>query len=542
MNQEMTKVRKIDASQLKELILAASDWVDKNKEILNRLNVFPVPDGDTGINMSLTLKGAVKALKNVQLDFSQTTQLIARASLMEARGCSGNILSQWLKGFSEACQGKEYLSVKDLGLAFEKGAQSAYRAVEKPVEGTILTVMREVAKKISQLAKKENDLGKIFSEALKQAQKTLAETPELLPVLKEAGVVDAGGQGFVFILEAITAYLNKKPKTLLKVVSEATLLPKFLRELRYKTEELVNKYCFESVISTSESKFEEIKEKLKQYGSSLITSKSGNLFKIHIHTNYPKKIHQLLSGLGKIKSEKIDDMEKMIRRRATLAKKDKEKKIGIVAVTLGSGLTRIFKNLGADVVITGRYVMNPSVRDLDKAIKKTKAEEVIILPNNENVLVTAKEIEKLSGFKVYIVSSKTIPQGISALLSFNSHNNLEQNLMAMNQALKRVKSGLVTYSLEERSFQQSILKKGDKLGFCEEKLEVAGEDLNEVTIKLIEKMVEKDSHLLSLYYGKMVTKKEAERLAKIIKSKYPDLEVQIYSGGQPHYFYIISCE
>lgn len=532
------KIKYCDGKKLKELILASTEWVNENKTMLNNLNVFPVPDGDTGINMSLTLQGAANKIRDMNGNLSRIADTVAEATLMEARGCSGTILSQWFKGFAQSVKGKQGINSLELAVAFQKAAETAYQAVENPVEGTILTVVRESADKALQLAKKEADLIRLFEEILITAKQSLAKTPDLLPVLKDAGVVDAGAQGFVFMLEAMLNNLQGRKPELPKIISVQGVFD----TIKTKKENLVNKYCVECVIKGGDSRLDEIKAKLDEYGGSLIIAKSAGLLKIHLHTNYPKKVLQYCSSFGNLLQPKVDNMKKQRKKYlSSIENTSKKKQIGIVAVTLGKGLVEIFRSMGADVVIAGRRTMNPCTKDLIKSIKRIKAENIIILPNDPNVFPVAEEAKKIST-NTYVIPSKTIPQGIAALLAFNAEADLITNRENMNKALKKVKTGITTYATDQRKFGEIEFKKGNILSFYEKEIKIVGKDVQETTLNLIDKMIAKDDKLISIFYGKKIKAKEVKKLVERIKSQHPELEVQFYYGGQPNYYYIISVE
>ena len=534
-------MKNIDGKKFRELILVSADWVNKNKAFLNRLNVFPVPDGDTGTNMSLTLQGAVEEIKKSDGNLSKIAKAVADSTLMSARGCSGTILSLWFKGFAQYTYGKETINTSDIASAFQEAAKSAYDAVENPVEGTILTVTRECGDEALKTAENEPDVIKLFEKMLLKAQQTLDKTPEMLPILKEVGVVDAGGQGFVFILEAMLSHLNghklKSPK--------ANSLQKIFETVNLKKEKLMNKYCVECFIDGGDTKLEQVKDILEKYGGSLIMVKSSGLLKVHIHTNLPKKVLRILSKFGNVTKPKVDNMKKQKKgflSNVKTSKIFKKKEVGIIAVTLGKGLVKIFRSIGADITIAGRRTMNPSTGDFMKAIKKVKAESYIILPNNSNVLSVANEVKKLSSHFIHVIPTKTIPQGVSSLLAFNKEDDLTANIDNMTKEFKKVKSGLVSYAIDKGKYKQLVFGKGDILGFWENELKVVGKDVDNVTMNLIKNMVKQDDKLISFFYGKKVKSENAKKLAEMIKNKYQNFEVQCYNGGQPHYYYIISVE
>ena len=531
------KIKNIDGKNFKDIIFAAAYAVEKNKEVLNRLNVFPVPDGDTGINMSLTLGGAVDALKdkNDDLKLSDMTNIVAQATLMKGRGCSGTILSQWFNGFSKNCENQEYLDTLGMAQGFKKGAESAYRSLENPMEGTILTVMRESAQCAVNMAEQEDDLIKLLQGVVEKAEATLVKTPDLLPVLKEAGVVDSGGKGFVFMLEAM---LNELKGNQEESIVEKLIPSKFIKIINFKKEHLINKYCFECVISSDSSNLEKIKNILNKYGSSLITNKSGELIKIHIHTNTPKKIFKILSTVGHIKESKVDNMKKQ---QKNFIKSIGEKEMGIIAVTLGKEMETIFKDLGVNVVIRGRNIMNPNIKDFLKAIKKVKAKNIIILPNDGNVLVVANEVAKLEP-AVSVIPTKTIQQGFQSLSVFKANLDLESNKERMNRAYAEVKSGFVTYAIEEKTYVEKNIEKNDFLGFEEKKMISSNKNLNEATLNLLQEMIKEPASGISIFYGKKVSLETANNLTKSVESKWPGIKIKMLSSGHPYHFYLISIK
>jgi hypothetical protein len=434
---------------------------------------------------------------------------------------------------------KQEINSSELALAFQKAAETAYQAVEEPVEGTILTVIRESAATSLDSVKKGKDIADItavLQEMLYNAEQTLARTPDMLPVLKEAGVVDAGAQGFVFMLEAMLDNLRgEKPR-----LSEISIQKSF-NTIKIK-ENLEDKYCVECVIEGNNLDLSKVRDELDKYGSSLIIGESQRLIKIHLHTNYPKKLIQYCSSIGKLSHSNVKDMEKQQQNfLSSKENKNELKRIGIVATIVGEGLADIFKNMGADVTIVGKKTINPSLRNLAEAIKKMKSENAIILPNDSNVLPVARQATKMFD-NIHIIPSRTIPQGISALLAFNEEFDLNTNKKNMNRALKKVKSGIITYAINKGRYGKIRFKKDDILGFNEKELRVVGENIYKVTTDLINSMANRGCQLISLFYGKKIKSKEVKKLVKMVKFQHPNLEVQFYYGGQPNYHYIISAE
>lgn len=525
----------IDGSMLKKAVFLAADHIFNNKEQINILNVFPVPDGDTGINMSLTLQGIVEGLQETDDNLSHVAETVAEEALMSARGCSGAILSQWIEGFADRLKGKEKIGSKELALAFKVASDWAYKSMEKPVEGTILTVARETAEEVSAWAEKEPDVIKLWEHALAKAKESLERTPELLPVLKDADVVDAGGQGFVLMLEAMLASFKGRKLAAVKEIISGSLA----KYIKKRKEDLAYRYCVECVVRDETGKASEVTRKLKECSDSLAVSKSGDLIKLHLHSNHPKSVILQCSKIGTVLHQKIDDMraqsENLFIQVSEVTSPTK-----VMAITMGEGLADIFRDLGADVLLC-KKLMNPSVREIVKVIDDVTANEVIVLTNDSNLIPMAKSAQLKTEKRIYIVPTVSIPQGIAALLSFDSEKSSEENVKKMSAASKKIMTGEVTYAVKKGRYRNLVFKKGDILGLFEGDLVTRGREVIPVAEEVIDKL-RRGNRLLTIYQGQEVSDTTLKELCDITTKKYPDLEIQTYYGGQPYFYFILSAE
>ena len=563
---------KLTPSLIKEMFRSAVHQLEKFREVLNKLNVYPVPDGDTGNNMLLTLKEPVeKALHLTKI--KEILKGIAKEALFCARGNSGIILSQFLWGFAEACTSDEYIDASTLEKMFNEGTKAAYTAMSSPEEGTILTVIREVTERLSRIYKREKNMLKIFKNLYNQSKKTIKKTPDMLRVLKEAGVVDAGGQGFVYFLRGFYISLRKRfgirfypslTEGLLQFIKTTVLIAdkgqklvfssgkaliskisKFLKkEIKLKKKEVWEKlpeyrFCVEMVI-VSDVTPEKVKNELKELGNSLLAVKRENILHLHIHTNEPFKVEEIGRSYGEILKTKIDDIYKQ-HEELIGSFEDREERIGIIAVANGEGFEEIFLSMGADEVVRGKETQNPSVEEILFHLMKIKTKKVIILPNDPNVILAAKNAAKFSPAETIVIPTKTMPEGISALLSFDPNLSLEENKKKMEWAMSCVKTGSVTVSTRDKKGKIDI-KKGDIIGIGKEEIEVKGENPEKVLQDLIQKMLKEEDRLISIFYGKEVNEERVKNIRDIIKKKYPGCDVEVYYGGQPNYFYIVSLE
>ncbi|MDK2901384.1 MAG: fatty acid kinase [Thermosediminibacterales bacterium] len=540
----------IDGNMLKKMIKRAATVLNENKAKVDSLNVFPVPDGDTGTNMSLTIESAAQEIEKAKKNsVSEVAEKAARGSLMGARGNSGVILSQILRGFAKAVEKKEKLGPKDLAYALQKGSETAYKAVMKPVEGTILTIARECGKNAVNLAYKGLNSEEILEKTILHCEEVLEKTPEMLPILKEAGVVDAGGKGFIYILKGALEALKgfeDEPSGKIAAYKDDKSVKKFTEE-DFK---LQLQYCTEIVLSGNNIDTGIIKKDFSKLGDSLLVVGDKELVKIHIHTNHPGEALEYCLKLGELKKIKIDNMKEQHKefirhnnvREKDISKPKHNKKIGIISVVSGKGFEEIFTGLGTDKIIQGGQTMNPSTQDILSAIEELDLSEVIILPNNSNIILAAQQAKRMSNKNVYVVPSKSIPQGISALLALNPNESIEKNAEKMEKAVNNIKTIEITYAVRDSVFNGFQIKSGDILGIIEGEIKEFGENINEVLFKILNNLYEGDYELLTIFYGKDIEQKEAEMLSKEINSKYRKWDVELHYGGQPLYFYIISLE
>lgn len=550
----------INGLTLKNMLLAAARTLDQQKDIVNALNVFPVPDGDTGTNMSLTMNAAVKELERAEnFEVRRLTSLLARGSLMGARGNSGVILSQFFRGFSEGLADvKDQATGADLAKAFVMSSQTTYRAVMKPVEGTMLTVGRVASEFAQQAAEAGANAQEVVQAALQGAREALADTPNILPVLKDAGVVDAGGQGLVCIYEGLVTGLTASPEELEKLL--ITPIMESPREVDFSgspMEVLVNKYCTEFIIIGEGIDPTMVHKKLESRGESLIVVGDEDVVKVHIHTDDPGYVLQFCSKLGNLTEIDIDNMFlqnqefanheeshhlHLERENGVVTELGEAKDVGIVAVVPGDGLAEIFRSLGVDYIVPGGQTMNPSTEDLVKAVNSVNARSVIILPNNKNVIFSAQQVKELVDKEVGVVPTRSAPQGISALMYFGADESLEDNVAAMESRMRDVKTGEITYAVRSTVAGDLHIEERDIIGLSEGKIAVVGSSPENVTLDLLTTMVDDDSSVISIYYGADQDEESAHSLNELIQKQYPDCEVEVYSGGQPLYYYIISVE
>ncbi len=545
---------KIDGQLLKKMIVSAAGCLQNNKSAINALNVFPVPDGDTGTNMSMTLNSALKEVQEIKIDtVPNVANAAANGSLMGARGNSGVILSQLLRGFARQVREKESIDARDFSNALKEGADTAYKAVMKPTEGTILTVARETADKAVELSKSINEIDLLMDNLVEYAQSVLDKTPEMLPVLKKAGVVDSGGMGLIYIYKGIQRALRGED------VKISDIQPEAQEEHVQKTgvqQEIKYGYCTEFIIKNTDYDVQKFRQHMVPFGDSQVIVGDSGIIKVHIHTNDPGKVLSEAIKLGELTRIKIDNMREQHRSIIDFNNQDVKDdpvpsedddtsdslKAGVITVASGEGIKNIFKDLGACNVIEGGQTMNPSTEDILNAINAIKSDEIYILPNNGNIIMAAKQAATLSDKNVYVIPSKTIPQGISALTVFNPENKSKENIEIMTSTMNYVKTGQVTYAVRNTIFDDKEIKQGDILGLLDGKISCTGRNILQVAEDLIQNMVSDDDELITILYGKDASKDDAEKLADTLKNKYKNCEIQSYSGGQPLYYFIISVE
>ena len=552
-------MKTIDAKILSRMFLAGAKNLEAKKEWINELNVFPVPDGDTGTNMTLTIMSAaneVGALENP--DMETLAKAISSGSLRGARGNSGVILSQLLRGFTRSVRNLEELDAVALAAAMEKGVETAYKAVMKPKEGTILTVAKEAAAKATELAEDAEELQPFFEAVFAQAEETLSRTPEMLPVLKEAGVVDSGGQGLLEVLRgALDAFLGKEVDySQFKGGSTSVNVTKISAEAEA---DIKFGYCTEFIIMLNkEMPIEEevkFKEFLTSIGDSIVVVADDEIVKVHVHTNHPGQAIERALTYGALSRMKIDNMreehqERLIKDAEKMAKEQENAKptgpmkdFGFISVSAGDGLTEIFKELGVDYLIEGGQTMNPSTEDMLNAIDKVHAKTIFIFPNNKNIVLAANQARDLTEDKeIIVVPTKTVPQGITAMISFVPEKSGEENAEEMQEAIQNVKTGQITYAVRDTHIDDKEIHEGDFMGIGDAGMLAVGTDKNEVVKETVGEMVDDDSEIISVYYGSDVSEEEAEELVAELEEAYPDCEVELNMGGQPIYYYIISVE
>ncbi len=546
-------MKTIEVNTLTKMFLAGAKNLEAKKEWINELNVFPVPDGDTGTNMTLTIMSAASEVNNLSERTMETVaKAISSGSLRGARGNSGVILSQLLRGFTKGIKGYETLDVMTISNAFQKAVETAYKAVMKPKEGTILTVARGAADKAAELALEEEDLDVFFAGVIEEAERVLATTPDLLPVLKEAGVVDSGGQGLVEVLKgAYDAYLGKEVDYTFEAPKSAPV------KISAETEaEIKFGYCTEFII-VLDKKFEhkdemEFKAFLESIGDSIVCVADDDIVKIHVHTNHPGQAIEKALTYGSLSRLKIDNMreeheEKLIKDASKIAAQQKaeepRKEMGFISVSIGEGIGEIFKGLGVDYLIEGGQTMNPSTEDMLNAIDKVNAEHIFILPNNKNIILAANQAKALCEDKdIIVIPTKTVPQGITAMINFMPDSSAEENETRMTEELANVKTGQVTYAVRDTHIDDKEIKEGNIMGIGDHAILAVGEDVEQTTLDMFKELIDEDSELISIYYGEDVKKEDADKLGEDLSDLYPDCDIEVHFGGQPIYYYVVSVE
>lgn len=554
------EITSINSKLLAKMFLAGAKNLDSKKDWINELNVFPVPDGDTGTNMSMTIMSAAKEVSSLtEPTMAALSKAISSGSLRGARGNSGVILSQLFRGFCKVIKEYDELDVTIVCEAFQKAVETAYKAVMKPKEGTILTVAKGAADKALELAEQTDDLVFFADEVIKHAEYVLNQTPEMLPVLKQAGVVDSGGQGLVQVLKgANDALLGKEIDYSIEGVSSGASPEKITAETEAK---IKFGYCTEFIIVLNNplSDKEELKYKafLESIGDSIVVVADDEIVKTHVHTNDPGLALQEALKHGSLSRIKIDNMreehqEKLIKESEKLAKeqaaeeqkaKEPEKEMGFVSVSIGEGMNEVFKGLGVDYIIEGGQTMNPSTEDMLNAIEKVNAKNVFILPNNKNIIMAANQAVSLVEDKqIIVIPTKTIPQGITALVNYIPDHSVEENKEQMMAEIENVKTGQVTYAVRDTEIDGKTIKQDDYMGIGDKSILAVGKDLKQTTLEMVDAMVDEDSAIVSIYFGSESSEEKAEEIASAIEEKYPDVEVEVNDGGQPIYYYVISVE
>ncbi len=597
----------INAEMMQKAFISAANNISNKKDYIDELNVFPVPDGDTGTNMTLTIMAAAAEVNSVsEPTIDKLAKAISGGSLRGARGNSGVILSQLFRGFCKDIKGKDELYVYDLTSAFAHAVDTAYKAVMKPKEGTILTVARGMADKATQLLDSEEDLISFLDQVVEYGDKVLAETPEMLPVLKEAGVVDSGGQGLMEVMRGITLAVKGEPVELIggttpQVQKRGAGLLEDIPKARptyaagsgsdsISTADIKFTYCTEFIVlldkELSDSQVQDFKDFLLSIGDSIVCVADEELVKVHVHTNHPGQAFERGISYGQLTRCKIDNMREEHSERVLMEQEKQkaaeqeeafkqiklERKMsetvneiqnadtstpeetpeepigeykpnGVIAVSSGDGISEMFRELGADYIIGGGQTMNPSTEDILSAVKRVNAGDIYIFPNNSNIIMAANQAASIYKEKnLHVIPSKTIPQGIAAIINYDPDGDAESNVSAMTEAMSSVKTGEVTYAIRDTSFEGKTIHKNNIMGIGDKGIENVGEDVTEVTLNLIETMIDDESGLITIYFGQDVTQEDADKLAEKLGEIYPDVDVDVHEGKQPIYYYILSVE
>lgn len=537
----------ITGSELKEMICFSAAFLEKNKKAIDSLNVFPVPDGDTGTNMSLTMRTAAKEVQALSKpDVETVAQSLARGSLKGARGNSGVILSQIFRGFSSKLAGLEEMNARDLVSALSAGVEAAYKAVMKPKEGTILTVATDMAKEGAKKITHNMSVLDALDFMIEKGEETLKRTPDMLQVLKDAGVVDAGGMGLIIIFRGFKMCLEGggMPEN---EIADLGGIAKF--EIQQETD-IEFGYCTEYFVKVPQGGVDDtgisrLRDALCRIGDSVVVVGEDTLIKVHVHSNAPGKAIQYGMRFGELSGIKVENMREqhsnlVVEEVQPQTKPPKE--IAVISVAVGEGIKNIFYDLGVDIIIEGGQTMNPCVADISKAIDDAPSNNVLIFPNNKNIIFAARQAAELSQKNVKVIPTKSVPEGISGLIAYNLDNSFEENINEINSAVKNVDSGVVTFAVRESKYDGFNISEGDILGLRNDDVVEVGSSVHEVSLKLLEHMVSSENDTITVFYGKDVTEADAKTMQKAMEDKFQDCEVQMYNGGQPLYYYIISVE
>ncbi|XVE33957.1 DAK2 domain-containing protein [Wukongibacter baidiensis] len=522
------------------MFMQGNNLLYKNRDLVDSLNVFPVPDGDTGTNMALTFDSAIKEISKIEKpSIEEVTKKASKGSLMGARGNSGVILSQILRGFEKGCRGKEALSKKDFANALKEASNTAYKAVMKPIEGTILTIIRAASEKALEICDNDDTFVDFFYSVIEHIEAVLEKTPDMLAVLKQAGVVDAGGKGLIIILKGFWEVLSGK-----EVFESEKQHTTVSTENEVSHENIEFGYCTEFIIQGNKLDSEGFKSQIKGYGDSLLVVGDDDLVKVHVHTNNPGKVIELGLKIGELVDIKIDNMRHQ--HKNTLIQEENtpkdNKKYGFISVAMGEGLSNIFKDLNIDKVIEGGQTMNPSTEDILKAVNDINADNIFILPNNSNIILAANQAKELSEKNVVVIPCKSVPQGIASMLEFDPASDIDENIQKMTDILEDVKTVQITYSVRDSKFNDLTINKDDILGICDGDIMIVGDDVSSAALETLEKVIDDEHEILTIYYGEDITEEKATELSSQLEEKYPDLDIETYYGGQPLYYYIFSIE
>ncbi|OJF89724.1 DAK2 domain-containing protein [Alkalibacterium sp. 20] len=548
-------VNSLKAKKFREMVTVGRQRLEEHTDYVNSLNVFPVPDGDTGTNMNLSFTSGSNAVKESSSEkMGEVTQALARGLLMGARGNSGVILSQLFRGFAKALEGKDEVNAADLAQAFQGGVETAYNAVMKPVEGTILTVARQSAKAGLKKAEETDDIIELMETVLKAAKRSLKKTPDLLPILKEVGVVDSGGQGLVYIYEGFLSSLTGEAP----VEEENHNLEEMVRVEHHRsgvhesvnTQDITYGYCTEIMVHIGEGEtveqefdYDEFRNYLNELGDSLLVVADEEIIKVHVHTERPGEVMNYGQKFGSLMKIKVDNM----REQHSALSEDKAKQVevkdfAVVAIAAGEGLKELFESLGVDCVLQGGQTMNPSTEDIVKAMESVPAKQYIVLPNNKNIFMAAEQATKVITAEAAVVPTRTIQQGLTAMLGYNPTQDLEANSEAMTDEIELVKSGQVTFAVRNTELNGLSIKKDDYMGIIDGDIKVTATELFDVTLETIKAMLDDESEIVTVFIGEDGSVEETDKLAGFMEQNYPDIEIEIHQGGQPVYPYLISVE
>lgn len=553
-------ITSLDGLRFARMVQAGAQHLSANAQMVDALNVFPVPDGDTGTNMNLSMtSGAKETEASGQRHFGKTAEALSKGLLMGARGNSGVILSQLFRGFSKAVAGKQEVSAFELAAAFEAGVQTAYKAVMKPVEGTILTVAKDAAKKAVAVSQKESDIVAVVEALVKEGQASLNRTPELLPVLKEVGVVDSGGQGLLLVYEGFLAEL--KGEALPAALSERQDIMDLINAEHHKsvqsfmnTEDIQFGYCTEFMVKFETDKLaknpfseEGFRDELSKFGDSLLVISDDEIAKVHIHAEHPGDVLTVGQQYGSLINMKIENMREQHSAITNSSPKASAKpvqkaKYGVVAVAMGSGIAELFTSIGATAVIEGGQTMNPSTEDIVKAIEECHAEHVFVLPNNKNIIMAAEQAVEIAKTSVSVIPTKTVPQGLGALIAFHPDGNQSSNVEAMTAASAQVKTGQVTHAVRDTTIEGTDIKKNDFMGLAEGKIVATHAEKVAVAKELLQSLLGDESEIVTVIYGEEAPEEAVQQVIRFIEQAYPDVEIEVHDGKQPLYPFIFSIE
>ncbi|WP_182199118.1 DAK2 domain-containing protein [Paraliobacillus salinarum] len=553
-------LQRLEGPAFQQMVLLGANHLTNNAQMIDALNVFPVPDGDTGTNMNLSMTSGANEVRDLPANsVGEIADALAKGLLMGARGNSGVILSQLFRGFSKGVDGASSLTPKEFAKALTSGVNTAYKAVMKPVEGTILTVAKDTAKQAEKLAEETDDFITFMEEVVKASKKSLKSTPDLLPVLKEVGVVDSGGQGLVVIYEGFLASL--KGEELPEINTSTAKMDDMVNAEHHKlaqdfmqTEDIEFGYCTEFMIQFEEDKLKDnpydeevFRNELSELGDSLLVVSDDEIIKVHVHVEYPGQALNLGQRFGSFISIKVENMRQQHTsivgdKSAKEEKPEQKKEYGIISVAMGDGIKELFESLGASVVIQGGQTMNPSTQDLAEAIKQANAKKVIILPNNKNIVMAAEQAAQLSEDEVVVVPTKTIPQGMSALLAFHPEVALDDNKEAMLEASQQVKTGQVTYAVRDTKIDGMTIGNGNFMGLADGKIKATDEDKLSVIKQLLNELISEDDEIITILQGEDATESEVQAIQEFLEQTYEDIEIEVHNGQQPIYSFIFSIE